>query len=104
VSGSLHLHQRQVSEIKLHNIREELAEEPRFTTMNEPPISDAHESSILDEVLDLASFFFASKSPRSTRAVLENTRLLPVSFSSLALFLKRLDTPRGYSRVCHPPR
>jgi hypothetical protein len=33
--------------------------------------SDAHESSILAEVLGLASIFFASKPPRSTRALLD---------------------------------
>jgi hypothetical protein len=66
--------------------------------------SDAHESSILDEVLDLASFFL----PRNRLGLLvPYSRILaysPVSISSLALFLRRLDTPRGYSRVCHPPR
>jgi hypothetical protein len=56
--------------------------------------SDAHESSILDEVLDLVRFFFASKSARSTRAVLDYTRLLPrLIFQFGALF----EAPRHAS-------
>ncbi|KAA8893200.1 hypothetical protein FN846DRAFT_556000 [Sphaerosporella brunnea] len=68
------------------------------------PCSDAHESSILPEVLGLASIFL----PRNRLALLEPYSITLAyarhSFSVLALFLTPLDATRGYLQVGHTAR
>jgi hypothetical protein len=86
-------------------LSEVLLTTPGFSSSHSvPPVSDAHESSILAEALGLASIFL----PRNRLALLEPYSITlgcsPHSFSVVPPFSTPLDATRLYSRGDRTPR